>query len=219
MPKPYPRLDPAAVLWSTPAPAAAADLLVMMHGWSYDERHLFTLRPHLPKGLAIAALRAPIPEAGGYAWFPSSGNPIGNPRPDVANAAVDSVLAWFDQLPEYRSVGLMGFSQGGAMVLQMMRRRPSEFAYGVQLGGFVVDDQQPGDIELAALRPAVFWGRGARDRVIPPSAITRTSRFTSTHVSLVERVYPDLGHDVAGREVSDLSEFVRATLCDPKADR
>jgi phospholipase/carboxylesterase len=212
MPKPYLRLDPDVVLWSAPPPAATADLLVMMHGWSYDERHLFSLQPHLPDGLAIASLRAPIPEAGGYAWFPSSGNPIGNPRPDVANAAVDSVLAWFDRLPAYRSVGLMGFSQGGAMVLQMMRHRPTAFAYGVQLGGFVVNDRQPGDVELAALRPAVFWGRGARDHVIPASAITRTAQFNATHVSVVECVYPDLGHDVAGRELFDLNEFVTAAL-------
>lgn len=53
----------------------------MMHGWSYDERHLFAFRPHFPEGLTIASLRAPIAEAGGYAWFPSADNPIGNPRP------------------------------------------------------------------------------------------------------------------------------------------
>lgn len=208
----YPPLDPDAVLWAGRRPAAAADLLVMMHGWSYDERHLFALRSHLPENLTIASLRAPIPEAGGYAWFPSSGNPIGNPRPQVANAAVDAVLTWYDQLPRYRSVGLMGFSQGGAMVLQMMRRRPFEFAYGIQLGGFVVDDEQPGDADLAARRPTVFWGRGARDSVIPPSAISRTSRFSSRHLSLVERVYTDLGHDVAGKEVTDLGAFVSKTL-------
>ena len=98
------------------------------------------------------------------------------------------------------------------MVLQMMRRCPSEFAYGVQLGGFVVDDEQPGDAELAALRPSVFWGRGARDSVIPASAISRTSQFSSKHFSVVERVYRDLGHDVAGREVTDLGAFVAGAL-------
>lgn len=184
----------------------------MMHGWSYDERHLFSFKPELTEGLTIASLRAPIAEAGGYAWFPSSGNPIGNPKPQVANAAVDAVLSWYDQLPKYRTVGLMGFSQGGAMVLQLMRRRPAEFAYGVQLGGFAVDDEQPGDAELAVSRPNVFWGRGARDSVIPASAVTRTARFCSQRLSVDERVYSDLGHDVAGREVSDLATFISEQL-------
>jgi phospholipase/carboxylesterase len=208
-PTTYPKLDPDAVLWSNTAqPSADSDLLIMMHGWSYDERHLFSLRSCLPRSLTIASLRAPIPEAGGYAWFPSTGNPIGNPRPQIANAAVEAVLTWYVQLPKYRSVGLMGFSQGGAMVLQLMRRRPTEFAYGVQLGGFVVDGQQPGDADLTALQPSVFWGRGARDTVIPASAISRTAQFSSKHLSVIERVYCDLGHDVAGGEVTDLAAFV-----------
>jgi phospholipase/carboxylesterase len=208
----YPPIDPDAVLWSTRAPAAGRDLLVMLHGWSYDERHLFALRPRLPEQLTIASLRAPIPEAGGYAWFPSSGNPIGNPRPQIANAATEAVLAWYDRLPPYRTVGLLGFSQGGAMVLQMMRHRPVEFAYGAQLGGFVVDDQQPRDPELSRVHPPVFWGRGARDSVIPSSAISRTAQFSSTHLAITGRVYSGLGHDVAGREVTDLARFISEAL-------
>lgn len=208
----YPPLDPGTVLWSDTAADADSDLLIMMHGWSYDERHLFALRSHLPQKLTIASLRAPIAEAGGYAWFPSSGNPIGNPRPDVANAAVDAVLGWYDGLPRFRSVGVMGFSQGGAMALQLMRRRPDEFTYGVQLGGFVVNDAQPGDRQLALNRPPVFWGRGARDSVIPHSAIVRTADFSAKHLSIDERVYSDLGHDVAGQEVGDLSAFVADML-------
>jgi phospholipase/carboxylesterase len=208
----YPPLDPDAVLWSAPAPAAGSDLLIMMHGWSYDERHLFALRPSLPEHVTIASLRAPIPEAGGYAWFPSAGNPIGDPSPQIANAAAGAVLTWYDQLPPYRTVGLLGFSQGGALVLQMMRHRPTTFAYGVQLGGFVVNDQQPRDAELARTRPPVFWGRGARDTVIPSSAITRTFQFSSAHLSATQCVYSDLGHDVAGREVTDLAKFVNETL-------
>lgn len=208
----YPALDPDAVLWSHSPAAPHSDLLIMMHGWSYDERHLFALRTRLPQELVIASLRAPIAEAGGYAWFPSSGNPIGNPRPAVANAAVDAVLAWYDGLPRFRSVGLLGFSQGGAMVLQLMRRRPGEFSYGVQLAGFVIDDTQRGDRRLALSRPPVFWGRGAHDSVIPRSAVLRTADFSSTHLSVDARVYGDLGHDVAGQEVGDLSAFVAVMI-------
>jgi hypothetical protein len=41
------------------------------------------------------------------------------------------------------------------MALKLMRRRPDEFAHGIQLGGFVVDDIQPGNRRLAATRPPV----------------------------------------------------------------
>jgi len=216
-PATYPPLDPNTVLWSSTPTDPNSDLLIMMHGWGYDERHLFAFRPDLPEQLTIASLRAPLREAGGYAWFPSSGNPIGNPRPAVANAAVDAVLDWLDTLPRFRTVGVMGFSQGGAMALQLMRRRPPEFDYAVQLGGFVVADEQPGDGELARRRPPVFWGRGAWDGVIPDAAIARTSWFAAHHLAVEEHVYSNLGHDVAGQEVVDLCAFVADILDRPRS--
>ncbi|QIQ06602.1 phospholipase [Streptomyces liangshanensis] len=183
-----------------------------MHGWSYDEAHLFRLTRSLHGELVVASVRGPFAEAGGYAWFPSRGNPIGNPRPSLANAMADAVLTWLDAQPSFSSVGLIGFSQGGAMALQMVRRDPSRFSYAVQLGGFVVGDSLPGDAELARTRPPVFWGRGGLDGVIPQDAVARTDAWTRRHAAADIRVYPELGHDVAGREVDDLTEFVRRRI-------
>jgi phospholipase/carboxylesterase len=182
---------------------------VAMHGWGYDETHLFGLTSRLHGELVVASLRAPFSEAGGYAWFRSQGNPIGNPRASRANAMTGAILAWLDEQPTFSSVGLIGFSQGGAMALQLLRQDPSRFSYAVQLGGFVVDDIQPGDRLLADTRPPVFWGRGRLDSVIPPDSIARTHSFTRKHTNAIIQVYPQLGHDVAGQEVDDLVEFIR----------
>jgi phospholipase/carboxylesterase len=206
-------INPDAVLWSADEHARAdRPLLVMMHGWSYDETHLFRLTPHLPPEVVIASVRARTPEAGGYAWFPSAGNPIGNPRPQVANTAVHEVMTWLDTLPTPSSIGLLGFSQGGAMALQLMRHAPGRFAYAVNLAGFVVADVQPGDHELARSRPPVFWGRGENDGIIPPAALLRTSDWLAEHATADIRVYPRLGHDVAGQEVRDLAGFIAAQI-------
>jgi phospholipase/carboxylesterase len=202
-------LDPGHVLWSAPdAERANRPLLVAMHGWSYDESHLFAFARQLPRRIVVASVRGPYAEAGGYAWFPSHGNPIGDPQPHVANEATDAMLNWLDTLPPTPSIGLLGFSQGGAMVLQLMRHAPERFAYGVHLAGFVVDDHQPGDEILARQRPPVFWGRGEYDAVIPRQAITRTQAWMAAHTSAETTVYPGLGHDVAGREVTDFAAFV-----------
>ncbi|WP_194909898.1 alpha/beta hydrolase [Catenulispora rubra] len=205
-------LDADAVLWSAPEEERAGrPLLVLMHGWSYDETHLYELlEPRLRDEIVVASLRAPVAEAGGFAWFPSRGNPIGDPQPTVANARTDAVLRWLDGQPVFSSIGLGGFSQGGAMVLQLIRREPRRFAYGVQFAGFVVDDVQPGDADLATLRPPVFWGRGARDGVIPESAIERTSMWMGRHTDAAVRIYPRLSHDVAGQEIDDAVAFVRS---------
>ena len=202
-------LDPRFVLWSAPEPQRAGrPLILAMHGWSYDERHLFAFAHLFPAQMVVASVRAPYAEAGGYAWFPSRDNPIGNPQPRVANDAAEAVLDWLDTLPPAPSTGLLGFSQGGAMVLQLMRRAPRRFEYGVQLAGFVIDDCQPGDEVLARQRPPVFWGRGERDAVIPRHAIARTQSWMAAHTSPESVVYSGLGHDVAGREVTDFTAFL-----------
>jgi phospholipase/carboxylesterase len=56
--------------------------------------------------MVVASVRAPYAEAGGYAWFPSRGNPIGDPQPGIANDAAEAVLDWLDTLPPAPSTGL-----------------------------------------------------------------------------------------------------------------
>jgi phospholipase/carboxylesterase len=208
-----PGINRDAVLWSAAeAKRGQRPLLVMLHGWSYDETHLYRLlTPRLPDELVVASVRARIPEAGGYAWFPSAGNPIGDPQPRVANAATEDVLAWISTI-DAPSIGLVGFSQGGAMVHQLMRQAPERFSYGVSLAGFVVRDQQPGDTTLAKLRPPIYWGRGENDWVIPADAVDRTERWLKEHATAETHVYPGLGHDVAGREIDDAVTFITNQL-------
>jgi len=204
-----PGINRDAVLWSESESARGKrPVLVMLHGWSYDETHLYRrITPRLPKELVVASVRARIPEAGGYAWFPSSGNPIGDPQPQVANAATEDVLDWVSGI-DAPSIGLLGFSQGGAMVHQLMRQAPERFAYGVSLAGFVVRDHQPGDTTLARIRPPVYWGRGDNDWVIPDDAVKRTERWLQEHATAEIQVYPGLSHDVAGPEIGDLAAFI-----------
>jgi phospholipase/carboxylesterase len=170
-------LDPGYVLWSAPeAQRAYRPLIVLMHGWSYGGTDLFEIAHLLPQEMVVASVRAPFAEAGGYAWFPSRGNPIGNPQPRVANDATEAVLYWLDTLPPASSIGLLGFSQGGAMALQLMRRAPARFDYGVQLAGFVVDDAQPGDEVLALTFGAVGGREGTPGPHVNRSPVARSQR-------------------------------------------
>lgn len=205
-----PGMNREAVLWSHKQRSRRdRPLLVMLHGWSYDETHLHRrITSRLPDHVVVASLRARIAEAGGYAWFPSAGNPIGDPQPHVANAATSDVLSWLEDI-EAPSIGLLGFSQGGAMAHQLMRHAPDRFDYGVNLAGFVVQDEQPGDESLRATQPPVFWGRGREDRVIPAGALARTARWLAHHATARVHVYPGLGHEVRGQEVDDVITFVR----------
>jgi hypothetical protein len=57
-------LDPRHVLWSAPeTQRAGRPLIVLMHGWSYDERHLFAFAHLFPAQMVVASVRAPYAEA------------------------------------------------------------------------------------------------------------------------------------------------------------
>ena len=64
-------------------------LVVLLHGRGSNEADIATLAHHLPAGLAYAAVRAPIADGGGYAWFANRG--IGRP---VAESLADT-MRWF----------------------------------------------------------------------------------------------------------------------------
>lgn len=211
-------IDADAVLWS----AGAADrvgrpLLIIMHGLGSHEGDLFAFAPHLPLEPVIASLRAPLSVGVGWGWFPRDEEPdrsIG----DRADAAARGVLAWLDALPEQpASVGLLGFSQGGAMALQLLRHAPERFAFAVQLSGFVASNTHAGDAQLAALRPPVFWGRGTADDVIPTDAVDITHDWLASHSTLTERIYEGMGHSVSQAELGEIVGFLRAQYAPSRA--
>jgi len=115
-----------------------------------------------------------------------------------------------DALPQQpTSIGLLGFSQGGAMTLQLMRHAPERFAFAVQLSGFIASGTHPGDQRLAEVRPPVFWGRGTLDPVIPEAAVARTQAWLPAHSTLTERIYEGLGHSIAQAELAEIVAFLR----------
>src|SRR5260370_41651828 len=105
-------LDPRHVLWSAPEPQRAGrPLIVLMHGWSYDERHLFAFAHLFPAQMVVASVRAPYAEAGGYPWFPSRGKPIGSPPPRAAQHPPEAAAGPRETPPPPAATGLRWASQ------------------------------------------------------------------------------------------------------------
>lgn len=214
MPFPTPdlRIDRDAVLWSaSERDRADRPLLVLLHGYASDEADLFAISAFLPLEPAIASLRAPIPEGPGFAWFSRLTNVPADPLAGNADAAAHAVLDWLDEQPA-APTGLLGFSQGGALALQLLRLAPRRFDYAVNLSGFVVQGNQEGDSRLAEHRTPVFWGRGTLDEAIPPVSIERTAAWLPDHSTLDARIYEGMGHAVSPAELVDVSAFIRTHL-------
>jgi phospholipase/carboxylesterase len=203
------RIDDAATL--SAGPADADSLLVLLHGRGADEHDLLPLAEALRLPDRVVALRGPVPWEGGRAWAERTAADDGGAGLDEAAAAV---LDWLDREAVAgrgaTRIRLLGFSQGGAVALQLLRRAPDRFAAVVLLSGFLAAGGGPGDEELARLRPRVLWGRGAIDPVIPVPAIGFTREWLEQHTTLDERVYPMLGHGVAEAELADVAAFLRS---------
>ncbi|GAB2465087.1 phospholipase/carboxylesterase [Conyzicola lurida] len=204
-------IDPAAVLWSAPERERAdRPLLVLLHGFGSHEGDLFGLSPQLPLGPVIASVRAPLTlQQGSYSWAPLASQVDPVEVASAANDAARAILDWLDTT-ESTSVGLLGFSQGGAMAMQLLRNAPDRFAFAVNLSGFAVLDQHPGDAELATRKPPVFWGRGTLDQVITPDKIAYTEEWLPEHSTLTARIYEELPHSIARPELDDVNAFIRS---------
>jgi phospholipase/carboxylesterase len=202
-------IDPDAVLWSAPErERAGRPLLLLLHGFGSHEGDLFGLSPMLPLDPVIASIRGPLTAGPGFAWFPLTFETPTDEEREYADATGVAILDWL-QSTESVSVGLLGFSQGGAMALQLLRIAPERFSYAVQLSGFVLDGGHPGDSALEVLQPPVFWGRGTIDPVIPNSDIERTEQWLPDHSSATVRIYEELAHSISHEEAVDASAFIR----------
>jgi phospholipase/carboxylesterase len=203
-------LDDSAVIWSLPQPERAGrPLLLLLHGKGSHEGDLAGLIDRLPRGFVIASVRAPIADGPGFSWFRVL--TPGNPDAMSVDVAADAVLAWIDTLPfTPPSIGLLGFSQGGVISVQTMRRAPERIGYALNLSGFIASGDEPGD-EAISEHP-VFWGRGDADVVIGPAAIERTAEWLPAHVNLTAAVYRGLPHSISTEELEDIAAFLQARL-------
>lgn len=188
--------------------------------WPVDGYSWFRLRrradvsiPGLPADDAVdPAVRADSVAADHAAALDLDG--VAHRVPVVADdatpeASIDAVIAWLDALETTPAqIGLLGFSQGGVMAIELMRRQPERFSFVVNLSGFVYEGEHEGDVALAESLPPVFWGRGTLDEVITEAAIVRTTDWLPAHSTLSGRIYEGLGHAVSPQELTDVAGFV-----------
>ena len=112
----------------------SAPLVVLLHGRGSDERHIIDLAAHLPSGPAYAAVRAPIVEGGGFAWFANRG--IGRPVAESLRDTMGWFRGWLDDVaPAGRPVLLVGFSGGAAFAGGLVLDDPSRYAGAAILYG------------------------------------------------------------------------------------
>lgn len=216
-------IDDAATWWSVPsseidAAIASRPLVVLLHGLGADEHDLAGLVPALPQDLVYASVRAPLPISGmpGFAWFPPMLAEGETADPSYVDAATRGMLTWLEKTQArartHQQVALLGFSQGAAMSVQLLRHAPELFAGAVALSGFVAPGLVAGDEAMAQIKPPVFWGYDAADPVVTTPAIDRLRSFLGGHASVDEHRYPGIGHGISAEEATAVGAYLTDLL-------
>ena len=188
-----------------------APLVVLLHGRGSDEEQIATLAGHLPRRLAYAAVRAPIAEGGGYAWFANRG--IGRPVAESLTETMAWFREWLDTEAGERPVVLVGFSGGAAFAGGLLLADPARWAgVAVLLGTLPFEAGVPVDPGRLADVP-VLLARGEQDRVIPGDLLDRTWAYLheESGAALTAHLDPG-GHGLSARAVTTLSDWLDRTL-------
>lgn len=167
--------SPPVVAWH--GERAGETLVVLLHGRGSNESDIIGLADQLPSGPTYAAVRAPIAEGGGFAWFANRG--IGRPLPDSLAETMAWFRAWLDDVaPAGRPVLLVGFSGGAAFAGGLILADPSHYAGAAILSGTLPFDAgvptTPG--RLAGVPMLV--AQGDADTVIPRELLDRTWKYS-----------------------------------------
>lgn len=194
------------------ATEADAPLVVLLHGRGSNEADIIGLADHLPTGPAYAAVRAPITEGGGYAWFANRG--IGRPVAASLREVMDWFGAWLDQeAPHGRPVVLIGFSGGAAFAGGLVLDNPDRYAGAAVLFGTVPFDAgvptTPG--RLAGSRTLVI--HGDQDTVIPRELLDRTWNYLTSEAGADTTAVRDPGgHGLSADALAEVERWLVATL-------
>ncbi|MGL3807831.1 alpha/beta hydrolase [Paeniglutamicibacter sp. R2-26] len=190
------------------------DLVLMLHGYGSNPERMLQWFAALPAGATGAALRGPLDVGGDRGWFLLDYF-LANDFAEVVSAA-QRVLDWQDRYAiGYRSISLLGHSQGMAMATTLHRLRPGSYRAIVGLSGFVLSNDL---LNLTDSEPEpgrgvpFFWGRDPQDLVINPDAVDFTREWLERNTALTARSYPGMGHGFGAAEERDVAAFLRHYL-------
>jgi phospholipase/carboxylesterase len=194
-----------------------APLVVLLHGRGSNEHDIIGLAEQLPAEAAYVAVRAPIAEGGGYAWFANRG--IGRPIVD----SLASTMAWFrtwldDTATSGRPVVLVGFSGGAAFAGGLLLDDPDRYTGAAILYGTLPFDAGVPTTPNRLDHARVLVVHGDQDNVIPRELLERTWTYLTTDAgSATTAVRDPGGHGLSTGSLAELQTWLTSTLVDVAA--
>lgn len=187
-----------------------APLVVLLHGRGSHEQEIISLAPRLPEGIAYAAVRAPIGEGGGFAWFANRG--IGRPVAESLRETMEWFRTWLDSVaPAGRPVVLVGFSGGAAFAGGLVLADPARYAGAAILYGTLPFDAGVPVQPAQLIGTPMFVAQGDADHVIPRELLDRTWSYLLTESGAAVAAHRDPGgHGLSAATLHHLAGWLYA---------
>ena len=201
---------PAPLVVEHPTPASAdAPLVVLFHGRGSDAGDIIGLAGDLPASLHYAAVRAPIAEGGGFAWFANRG--IGRPIAESLRDTMDWFHTWLEATHAGRRVVLVGFSGGGAFAGGLLLDDPARWDGAAILNATVPFEAGVPTTTGRLEGVPVFLSHGLHDTVIPVELQSRTWDYLTgeSHALVTPRREP-AAHQLTVDGVAALATWLEA---------
>ena len=187
-------------------PSEAQQRLVLLHGWGADADDLLDLGSLLvgPE-VSVVALRAPEPHPYGVGrqWYGLQ--PIDWTQLPAAREALTLRLEELATSVDLARTVLLGFSQGGAMALDVGSSLP--LAGIVACSGYPHEGWQP-----AAGTAPVLLSHGREDPVVPFAASEEVQRRLARAGASAELLAFNGGHTIDASVLPEIGSFVRQQL-------
>jgi phospholipase/carboxylesterase len=203
---------PEPVVLTAGSTDPAAPLVVLLHGRGSSEREIIELVPHLPQGAAYAAVRAPIAEGPGFAWFANRG--VGRPLPDSLRPNMDWFTTWLDTVaPAGREIILIGFSGGAAFAGGLLLDQPSRYCGAAILYGTLPFDAGVPVVPGRLAGIPVLVAQGEQDTVIPRELLDATWQYLTNPSGAPAWAsrYPG-GHNISAESLAELAGWLNERL-------
>jgi phospholipase/carboxylesterase len=189
----------------------AIAIVVAIHGRGADARSILSLGEVLAQ--PNVTLLAPAAEHG--AWYPRPFiAPVADNEPWLGRslARLGTILDDLSAagIPD-RRLGLMGFSQGACLALEVAIIRPRAYGCVIGLsGGYIGPLDATPRRAVGSLKEAhVFIGCGDPDAHIPLERVRETTALMrAMGADVTERIYPGFGHGVNDDEIAQCRKLL-----------
>ncbi len=173
---------------------SATNRLVLLHGWGADAQDLIPVGKCLTEDFKdrfeIVSFSAPQPHPGGFGrqWYPL----YPHDWEQVPNAVLDLERRinnlCFKKIPLNKTL-LLGFSQGGAMALELATRNKFE-------GVFLLSSYPHPTWQPLQEMPPVFLCHGNNDQVVPKEASKKSFDLLTKKGIKSELYFFEGGHEI-----------------------